>query len=329
MSKSPTVENASLETLAGIAQFVENELDQSKKAIQSNLEIYVPFLQEVIEYINTTSKSPLRSITLALSARLFSYSGEMLPHVSSVLEYLNTATALHQKIVMTEEFRRQQKEMLSIWGNEASVLLGDYLLSISFKTMTRLGNFPLLEIIAQATQSIARGQVLSISPFSWDSAESHALEVIQNKKASLYKAAAKSGAVLGGADPEVQQALSQYGLNLGVGIQLKKDLAIVNDPHLFLSSLKIGHTLFPLCRLMEEMQLQNQQDALKQILDRDEISEHDLQKISSFFKQYQIFDYTRFQVNQYLQKSREALVPLKEMDPSILHKLAQLALEME
>ncbi len=327
MTTDPTLQSSSLETLDNILLLIEKELNQSKQAIQTNLETEVPFLTEIIQYITSTGKTPLRSITLALSARLFSYSGSEVPHISSVLEYLNTAAALHQKVVLTEEFRRQQKEMLNIWGNEASILLGDYLLSISFKTMTRLGNFSLLEIIAETTQSIARGQVLSISPFSWDEAESHALEIIRHKKASLQMAAAKSGAVLGEAPPEIQEALSQYGLNLGIGVELKKEMACIQEPARLLSALNIGHTSFPLCHLMQQMQAQNQQTALQEILEQKDLSMDHVQEIQSYFDQYQTLDYTRSQIQYYLEQSQLALAPLADLNPILLRRLTQLSLE--
>ncbi len=320
------IQASSLQTLDDIVALVKEELNHSKQAIHTNLEKQLPFLADVIQHMINSHKIPLRSIVLSLTARLFLYSGEKLRHVSSVLEYLNTASTLHQKIVLTEDHRRKQKAVRNIWGNEASVLLGDYLLSISFQTMTRLEDLDLLEKIAIATQSIARGQVLSISPFAWDSATNHYLKVIQNRKASLFVAAADSGAILGKAGIDAQKVLREYSLNLGIGVQLKKDLADADNLQILKARLNKNHIFFPLCYLMEVMQQNGKATLLKQILDCKELSEDHVQQIQLYFEEYHVYEHTSFCIQSYLQQAESALIDLNHLDITPLLRLAQCAL---
>ena len=305
---------------------IQTELDLGKQAIQNNLDIHLPLLAKVIDRMHDSQKLPLRSILLSLSGRLFSYTGNELPHVASVLEYLNTAAALHQKIILTEEFRRYQKVFSNIWGNEASVLLGDYLLSIAFKTMTRLGNFELLDTISATTQAIARGQLLSISSYSWNHAESHALEIIQNKKASLYMAGVKCGAILGKANPEIQQALNEFGFNLGMGVELKKELAIIHNPNLLRMAVKNNNSIFPLCALMQKMYTRRQQSCLEKIMSRFSQNNFSVaceERLQFLLQENLIYEHMRNLIHNFLEKSERALTPLTHLDTSFLFKFAQ------
>ena len=311
---------------------IQVELDLGKQAIQNNLDGQLPLLAEVIDHIHASQKLPLRSILLALSARLFSYTGSEVPHIASVLEYLNTAAALHQKIILNVEFRRYQKVLSNIWGNEASVLLGDYLLSIAFKTMTRLGNFQLLDTISATTQSIAKGQLLSISPFSWNHAESHALEIIHYKKASLFMAGVKSGAILGNANPEIQWALNDFGFNLGMGVVLKKELATMHNLDSLAVAIKKNNLHFSMCALMQKMHARGEQSCLEKLLSQlshKNFSGAGEERLQFLFQENRIYDHTWKLIKNYFENSKSALAPLTELDTSSLFNFARTLLGPE
>lgn len=300
---------------------LQKELTESRQAVRANLESHLPWLEEVLAHMETFP--PFRSLVLALSTRLFADTGEEPRHVSSVLEYLHMAALIHQNIVLTEEMRRTQKALSSIWKNEASVLLGDYLLAISFQTMTRLGNFELLDTISATTKAIARGQVLSISPFSWNEAKAHMLAIVQNRDASLFQAGAKSGAILGKAPPKIQEALRDYGFHLGMGIQLWQDLAAAQNRETLRQHLENRHLFFPLCCLMEQMQQQGEAELLKKILDAPSFSENDLRTLQDYFQQFEVYAETHQTLTHHLQQSTESLAGLKNLEVAPLVKFAQ------
>lgn len=312
---------SSFEELDALFAPIQEDLLESQKALHENIDSQLPWMAEVLGHIQTSSVPPFRSIVLAFTTRLFSTSAHELPHVASVLEYLNMAATIHQHIVLTEESRRKQETLSSIWGNEASVLLGDYLLAISLKTMTRLGNFELLDTIATTTKSIARGQVLAIAPFSWEKAESHMIEILQNRNASLFWAGAQSGAILGKATPDIQKTLSDYGLNLGLGIQLKDDLAAAQDSKTLQGYLEKRHLFFPLTHLMEQMHRRGETGFLKKLLAQKDFSASHLQTLHAYFQQFQVYDYTHQQIESYLKRSENALTALPHLDVSPLLRL--------
>ena len=140
------------------------------------------------------------------------------------LEFLNTASTLHQHIKTPENSRRLHKHNKNIWGNEVSVLLGDYLLSISFQILTRLGNLDVLECISLATQNISHGQVLEISKPPHSATIKHWRRVILGKFAGLFGAGAQSAAYWGGADNLTASRLFSFGEHVGMAVKLKNDL---------------------------------------------------------------------------------------------------------
>jgi len=117
----------SLSSFHEIEQLIQKELQQSRQKVENNLGTELPFIREILPHILNKQNKLLRPMVLILSAKLFIDTNEKVSDIASVLEYLNIATVLHQKIILTEEFRRQQKEFTNIWRNEASILLGDYL----------------------------------------------------------------------------------------------------------------------------------------------------------------------------------------------------------
>ena len=140
----------------------ENEyyIKQIQNAVRNNIGFSLPFSSEIAKNIMVSDKIPTRALVLLKSATLFDKPDQAVFEIGSTLELLNTASNLHQHIRNTENARRLHKHFKNIWGNEVSVLLGDYLLSISFKILTRLGNLDVLECISLATKNISHGQVL-------------------------------------------------------------------------------------------------------------------------------------------------------------------------
>ncbi len=309
-----------------LSSLVREDLEHVQQAIQSNLELHLPFLGKVLQYIIESYRLPLRSIALSLSARMFGYSGESLRHVASVLEYLYTASMLHQNIVITEEFRRHQKEMGNIWGNEASVLLGDYLLSVSFQTMTHLGDFDLMELVAATTQGIARGQVLEISPLPPQRAEAHYLEMMQNKRASLFAAAAKSGGILGKADATTQAALYDYGRNLGLAFQLKEDCISLQDADWLYKRLQERRLIFPVCHLIQKTQGTPLQGRVEQLVSLSGLSAQSVQDVQGYLLEHETYVYTRQRIQGFLESARQAIKPLTHLDTQPLLQITEYAL---
>jgi len=145
--------------------------------------------------------------------------------LAAVVEFIHTATLLHDDVVDASELRRGQETANSIWGNEASVLVGDFLYSRAFQMMVEAGSMRVMEILAETTNTIAEGEVRQLlNCHDPDTTEERYLEVIRGKTAKLFEAAARLGAVLAGRPEAEEAALADYGLRLGIAFQLIDDV---------------------------------------------------------------------------------------------------------
>jgi octaprenyl-diphosphate synthase len=206
------------------------ETERINEAIRTNLQGPVPFLADIIRYLIDSNYTPYRSFLLQRTCELFETTiPSEIPHTASTLEFLHTASVLHRNITHNDNARRELRSLSNIWGNEASLLLGDYLLSISFQTLTRLGQLDVLETISWATRNIARGQILEVAEPLPQISPAQCLQVYREKQASLLAAAAQCGAIWGKGSSTQQQALFHYGENWGVALVLQKDLQTLEN----------------------------------------------------------------------------------------------------
>ncbi len=194
-------------------------------ALRASLASDVALVRQVGEYIIQSGGKRLRPALLVLSASACGYSGRHHYTMAAVIEMIHTATLLHDDVVDESSLRRGHATANATFGNAASVLVGDFLYSRAFQLMVGLGSMRVLEIVSNATNVIAEGEVLQLvnaGDASLD--EARYLGVIQRKTAKLFEAAAQLGAVLAGASPERESALARYGMHLGTAFQLIDDV---------------------------------------------------------------------------------------------------------
>jgi octaprenyl-diphosphate synthase len=159
-----------------------------------------------------------------LSARALGYGGRKHIDLAAVVEFIHTATLLHDDVVDGSELRRSHETANAVWGNSASVLVGDFLYSRSFEMMVDVSLMRVMEVLSRATNRIAEGEVLQLMNCrNPDTSEADYLEVILRKTATLFEAGARLGAVLSEADRAQEQALADYGRHLGMAFQLVDD----------------------------------------------------------------------------------------------------------
>mgnify|MGYP001280637661 FL=1 len=233
----------------------ESEIQRINSAIKSNLQGPVPFLSDIIRYLIDSHYTPYRSFLLLRCSELFQPGQtEAAYHTASTLEFLHIASVLHRNISETNQTRRQMRSLDSLWGNEASLLLGDYLLSISFQILTRLEQIEILQCVSWATRNIARGQILEVSErASSQNDPEKCLQVYREKDASLLAAAARCGAIWGGADSNLQEQLMTFGEKWGVALVLKNDLQILDDPQLLKEKITAKISFFPLVVWLKDL----------------------------------------------------------------------------
>ena len=298
----------------------DNNLERIQNAIKNNLGVSLPFLADIAHHIITPHNNSTRSLLLLQSAKLFKKPDEAVIDIASTLEFLHTASALHRHIKEPENARRHQQHVQKIWGSEASVLLGDYLLSISFQILTRIGNLDVLECVSLATQNISRGQVLEISEPTLTATPKHWKKVTRDKIAGLFGAGAKSAAYWANASQVTASTLFAFGESVGMAAQLKTELAVIDDEKLFLQTLKNQELWAPLCFLLHECLTESELCEMSEKLSEDFELEKMTRELRALFEQHNLREKLKTEAMRELEKAAKCLEQL-EMDSAPLQPL--------
>ncbi len=210
--------------LKTIRNRVAGDFAQVNDLILQSLQTEVPLIAKIAEHILNSGGKRLRPLLTLLTAKLLHYQGSQHIALAAIIEFLHTATLLHDDVVDVSSLRRGQSTANAIWGNQYSILTGDFLYSRAFQLMTSLQHMPILQILADATNTIAEGEMIQLmNRHNPEVTESHYMQVISAKTATLFAAAVEVGAVIASATPQEQKWLSQYGLHLGMAFQMIDD----------------------------------------------------------------------------------------------------------
>jgi octaprenyl-diphosphate synthase len=193
--------------------------------IRRRLDSDVALVRQVAEYIIAAGGKRLRPALVLLAAGATGYRGGHHIELAAVVEFIHTATLLHDDVVDESELRRGRKTANAEFGNAASVLVGDFLYSRAFQMMVGVKSMRIMEVLADATNAIAEGEVLQLlNTHDFGVTEPTYIDVIRRKTAKLFEAAAQLGAILGNAGIEIEQGLARYGMHLGTAFQLIDDV---------------------------------------------------------------------------------------------------------
>ena len=185
----------------------------------------VELINKMASYIIESGGKRLRPMLVLLCARACGYTGEKHALVAAIIEFIHTATLLHDDVVDESSLRRGHETANSIWGNESSVLVGDFVFSRSFEMMVDVGEMRVMEILAHASNTIAEGEVMQLLNCNDpDTSEDRYMAVIQSKTAKLFEAACQLGALLAKQPQETERACAAYGIHIGTAFQLKDDV---------------------------------------------------------------------------------------------------------
>ena len=192
--------------------------------IRRSLQSDVVLVSQVSEYIVTSGGKRLRPLIVLLAARALGYDGRDHIHAAAIIEFIHTATLLHDDVVDASARRRGRDTANTVFGNQASVLVGDFLYSRAFQMMVEVGRMPVMRILADATNTIAAGEVMQLmNVHDPDVTEDDYRQVIYRKTARLFEAGAQIAALLADRDPDDEAAMIRYGQNLGTAFQLVDD----------------------------------------------------------------------------------------------------------
>jgi octaprenyl-diphosphate synthase len=208
-----------------ITNVVRSDLLALDAEIQHQLSSDVPLVHLIGEHIIQSGGKRLRPLITLLTGHCLGIQGEPLVRLAAVIEFLHTATLLHDDVVDTSELRRGQPTANQQWGNAPSVLVGDFLYSRAFQMMVDIGSLKVMAVLAKATNVIAEGEVLQLANVrNAELTQEEYNTVIRGKTAMLFSAAAHSAAELAQADPDITHAMDQYGIELGMAFQIQDDI---------------------------------------------------------------------------------------------------------
>ncbi|HEY9120549.1 MAG TPA: octaprenyl diphosphate synthase [Marinobacter sp.] len=212
-------------TAQRIYDTVADDFSRVNDLIIKRLSSDVPLVEKIAHYIIESGGKRLRPLLVLLSSRALGYEQDDHLKLAAVIEFLHTATLLHDDVVDTSDMRRGRSTANAKWGNAPSVLVGDFLYARAFEMMVELQNLRIMDVLSHATAVIAEGEVLQLMNVkNPDVSEEKYMEVIHNKTAMLFEAASHTGALLAGANEDREQALSAYGKHLGLAFQLVDDV---------------------------------------------------------------------------------------------------------
>ncbi len=294
--------------LALVGEDLKNVELQFKKDLQSD----VPLIRKVGEYVLSSGGKRIRPALLLLAAKLCGYTGDRHVPLASVIEFIHTATLLHDDVVDSANLRRGIASANTLWGNEASVLVGDFLFSKSFSLMVADGDLAVLKVLSAATTIIAEGEVLQlVSTSDMDLTEERYIEVVKCKTAILLSAACQAGAILGKASAEREAALRDFGLRLGIAFQLMDDtLDYVASEEQFGKC--IGHDLeegkitLPLIHTLKQC-THSERERIGEIVDKELLDKSDFQTVIGLVHRYGGIDYAVARARDYIAEAKALL----------------------
>ncbi len=321
--------SASTPSFDAIKKLLKNDIDSTNQLIIKELESDVALINQLGFYIVNSGGKRLRPLMVLIAANALNYAGTHHHTLASIIEFIHTATLLHDDVVDASDLRRGKETANALFGNEASVLTGDFLYSRAFQMMVRVNQMDVMTLLANTTNLIAEGEVLQLMNCNEpDITEDDYYEVIRRKTAILFAAACELGAIVAEAN-ESRRAMHDYGLNLGMAFQVVDDLLD------YISSAEemgknVGDDLAegkPTLPIMYAMKHGTAKQA--QII-RESIEKGSTDKLSAVLEAIQqtgALDYCRQQAENFTQKAKQALIEIPESEfKEALNHLADLAL---
>lgn len=212
-------------TASAIIEPIASDMEAVNSVIRKQLHSDVPLINQIAHYIIGAGGKRIRPTLALLFANAHGYHSIHHHNLAAIVEFIHTATLLHDDVVDESSLRRGRETANALFGNAASVLVGDFLYSRAFQMMVSIGNMRVMQILADATNVIAEGEVLQLlNMHDPDVTEARYMQVIESKTAKLFEAAAELGALIAGADEAAIRSAAEYGRNLGTAFQLIDDV---------------------------------------------------------------------------------------------------------
>ena len=302
---------------------VHADFEAVNQRIIEQLHSDVGLVKQIGHYLIAAGGKRLRPLLVLIAARCCGYNGQRHIDLAVIIEFIHTATLLHDDVVDTSEQRRGRYTANAQWGNAPSILVGDFLYSRVFQMMVALGNMAIMDVLAETTNIISEGEVRQlINIGDAELSEAEYLAVIGGKTAQLFKGAAHTAALLSGADPATCTALSNYGWQLGLAFQLVDDALDYTSDSAELGKntgddLAEGKMTLPLIQAMKHASESQQRQLRKAISQKDASM---LRTVVDIVRDTRALDYTLQQARACVRKAQDSLeqVPSSEFRTALI-----------
>ena len=306
---TPTLERVLKERVSGL---VGADLERVEAEIRRELDSPVALIQEMGGYIAGAGGKRLRPMLLLLAARLAGYVGPRGVRLACVVELLHTATLIHDDVVDQAPLRRGRPSANAQWGDDASVLVGDHLYSKSFAMLVRDNDRAVMETLARSTVSMTEAEVFQLElKRTGVTTEADYLRIITQKTASFMSACCRIGALLGGVPAEQVDALTQYGLDIGVAFQISDDSLdfVANQDRLgkaIGADLREGKRTLPLIAMLARA-TPAESERVKSLLKRHDLDAEEIDEIRRYVVDHEGVEYALAQAHEYARSAKAAL----------------------
>ncbi len=292
------------------------DMQEVDAVIRSRLNSEVVMIRTIGEYIISAGGKRMRPAMVLMVANALGYKGNLHHILAAVIEFIHTSTLLHDDVVDESDMRRGRETANAVFGNAASVLVGDYLYSRSFEMMVEVDSMRVMQILSQATTVIAEGEVLQLlNVHDPDVTVERYLQVVRYKTAKLFEAATQVAAVIAGASPEVEEAAAAYGRHVGTAFQLIDDVLDYSGSAESLGKnvgddLREGKPTLPLIRVME-VGTPEQQALIRQAI---ETGEADFEAVAAAIRATDALEYPRQMAIKEAESAQKALDLIPDSD---------------
>jgi octaprenyl-diphosphate synthase len=314
-------------------ELIGDDLERVDLEFRKNLKSSVPIISAIGEHLLRSGGKRYRAKLLLLSSKLCGYEGDCHISMASLIEFVHTATLLHDDVVDGAQLRRGSDSANSIWGNEASVLVGDFLFTKCFSLMVQNGNLKILRALSKATTTMAEGEVEElIRTNDLSLTEEGYLSIITRKTAYLISAAAQIGGILGDAPEERESALSDFGMDVGTAFQLIDDkLDYTSNEEEFGKKIGIdlqeGKITLPLIHALQHCDPEERL-FIRKTADAHPITKKAFFKVVEIIEKYRGVDYTLEKAKEYVESAKRRLRPFPpSREKKALFTLADYVLE--
>ncbi len=302
-----------------IYHLVKDDLQRVEAEFKKNLDSDVKLISKIGEHLLGSGGKRFRPMILILSTKLCGYQGDRHIPLANIIEYIHTASLLHDDVVDDANLRRGNASANALWGSEASVLVGDFLFSKSFSLMVRDGDIRILQVISDASTRLAEGEIHELIKTSdLTLTEEGYISITHRKTAALISAACRIGAILGGVSPEQEASMGAFGLNLGIAFQLIDDtLDYTSDEKEFGKTigidLKDGKVTLPLIHTIQKC-TSKERDKLDEAFFSDPITHEDFILVKEIIDKYGGADYTVERAKDFVKEAKNCLANFEPSD---------------